>query len=83
MRRHSLSHSITSSAGNRSEVGIVGLIYQGLRRVTRAADLVLRFGLEIAGGMALVQLFFRRPAGAVEGTALIMIVSNVFLDFWK
>ena len=28
------------------------------------ADLVLRFGLEIAGIMALVQLFFRRPAGA-------------------
>src|SRR4029077_103212 len=30
------------------------------------ADLVLRFGLEIAGIMALVQLFFRRPAGAVD-----------------
>jgi len=30
------------------------------------ADLVLRFGLEIAGVMALVQLFVRRPAGAVD-----------------
>ena len=30
------------------------------------ADLVLRFGLEIAGIMALVQLFSRRPAGAVD-----------------
>ena len=30
------------------------------------ADLVLRFGLEIAGVMALVQLFFGRPAGAVD-----------------
>jgi hypothetical protein len=30
------------------------------------ADLVLRFGLEIAGVMAFVQLFFRRPAGAVD-----------------
>ena len=30
------------------------------------ADLVLRFGLEIAGIMALVQLFFSRPAGAVD-----------------
>src|SRR2546421_8781408 len=29
-------------------------------------DLVLRFGLEIAGVMALVQLCFRRPAGAVD-----------------
>src|SRR6516162_4875162 len=29
-------------------------------------QLVLRFGLEIAGVMALVQLFFRRPAGAVD-----------------
>src|SRR5215467_12230681 len=35
----------------------------GLR--TRSV-LVLRFGLEIAGVMALVQLFFRRPAGAVD-----------------
>jgi hypothetical protein len=31
MSRNSRSHSIASSAGNRSEVGIVGLIYQGLR----------------------------------------------------
>ena len=30
------------------------------------ANLVLRFGLEIVGIMALVQLFFRRPAGAVD-----------------
>src|SRR5215831_6090273 len=30
------------------------------------ADLVLRFGLEIAGVVALVQLFFRRPTGAVD-----------------
>jgi hypothetical protein len=30
------------------------------------ADLVLRSGLEIAGVMALVQLFFRRSAGAVD-----------------
>ncbi len=30
------------------------------------ADLVLRFGLEIASIMALVQLFFRRPACAVD-----------------
>src|SRR5215469_2470740 len=29
-------------------------------------DLVLRFGLEIAGVVALVQLFFRRPTGAVD-----------------
>src|SRR5262245_64225108 len=29
-------------------------------------DLVLRFGLEIAGVMALAQLSFRRPAGAVD-----------------
>src|SRR6266581_8500991 len=29
-------------------------------------DLVLRFGREIAGVMALVQLFFRPPAGAVD-----------------
>src|SRR5262245_54489737 len=29
-------------------------------------DLVLRFGLEIAGVMALAQLFFRRTAGAVD-----------------
>src|SRR5664279_2077312 len=30
------------------------------------ADLVLRFALEITGVMALVQLSFRRPAGAVD-----------------
>jgi hypothetical protein len=30
------------------------------------ADLVLRFGLEITGVMALVQLSFRRPAGAID-----------------
>src|SRR5262247_2245792 len=29
-------------------------------------DLVLRSGLEIAGAMALAQLSFRRPAGAVD-----------------
>src|SRR6476661_9765316 len=31
-----------------------------------SVDLVLRFGLEIAGVMAFAQLFFRRPARAVD-----------------
>src|ERR1700693_2716057 len=62
--RHSVSHSITSSARNRSEVGIVGLIYWDYDGLPARADLVLRFGLEIAGVMALVQLLFRQPAGA-------------------
>ena len=38
----------------------------GVEWLPAGADLVLRFGLEIAGVMALVQLFFRRPAGAVD-----------------
>src|SRR5262245_43643183 len=61
-----LCHSITSSARNRSEVGIVGLIYERLRWGCARGDLVLRFGREIAGVMSFVQLFFKRPGGAVD-----------------
>src|SRR5215831_10744290 len=61
-----LCHSITSSGRNRSEVGIVGLIYERLRWGCARGDLVLRFGREIAGVMSFVQLFFKRPGGAVD-----------------
>src|SRR5215471_5031675 len=61
-----LCHSITSSARNRREVGIVGLIYESLRWGCARGDLVLRFGREIAGVMSFVQLFFKRPGGAVD-----------------
>ena len=48
------------------------------------AHLVLRFGFETAGIMALVQLFFRRPAGAADhspalnGRASVATVGIVF-----
>src|SRR5262249_36412678 len=44
------------------------VIIWALPRVVLAAgvDLVLRLGLEIAGVVALAQLLFRRPAGAVD-----------------
>src|ERR1700724_383311 len=58
-------YSMTSSARNRREVGIVGLIYKRLRWGCARGDLVLRFGREIAGVMSFVQLFFKRPAGSV------------------
>ena len=35
-------------------------------RLHARSDLVLRSGLEIAGVMSFVQLFFNRPAGAVD-----------------
>ena len=57
---------MTSSARNRREVGIVGLIYKRLRWGCARGDLVLRFGREIAGVMSFVQLFFKRPAGSVD-----------------
>src|SRR6476620_8951737 len=59
-------YSMTSSARNRREVGIVGLIYKRLRWGCARGDLVLRFGREIAGVMSFVQLFFKRPAGSVD-----------------
>src|SRR5262249_8363683 len=43
-----------------------GLVRTAADGLPARADLVLRFGLEIAGVMALVQLFFRRPAGAID-----------------
>src|SRR5580693_3448595 len=58
--------TMTSSARNRREVGIVGLIYKRLRWGWARGDLVLRFGREIAGVMSFVQLFFKRPAGSVD-----------------
>src|SRR5215467_7697094 len=61
-----LCHSITSSARNRREVGIVSLIYKRLRWGCASGDLVLRFGREIAGVMSFVQLFFKRPSGWVR-----------------
>src|SRR5262249_11198238 len=61
-----LCHSITSSACNRREVGIVSLIYKRLLWGFASGDLVLRFGREIAGVMSFVQLFFKRPAGSVD-----------------
>jgi len=45
-------------------------------------DLVLRFGREIAGVMLFVQLFFKRPGGAVDhppaldGRALVLTPSD-------
>src|SRR5499427_11083078 len=61
-----LCRSITSSARNRREVGIVSLIYKRLRWGCASGDLVLRFSREIAGVMSFVQLFFKRPAGSVD-----------------
>src|ERR1700730_1908097 len=61
-----LCHSITSSARNRREVGIVSLIYKRLGWGCASGDLVLRFAREIAGVMSFVQLFFKRPAGSVD-----------------
>src|SRR5215813_15318160 len=66
LSRHCAFHSITSSARNRREVGIVSLIYKRLRWGCASGDLVLRFGREIAGVMSFVQLFFKRPAGSVD-----------------
>src|ERR1051326_2878610 len=42
------------------------LIYGRLRWACARGDLVLRFGREIAGVMSFVQLFFKRPADAVD-----------------
>src|SRR5262249_14380502 len=49
-----------------NEAGIAGLIYEGLRWGCPRASTLSRLRLEIAGVMALVQLFFRRPVGAVD-----------------
>jgi len=68
------SHSPTEVGcgfGSKADIAVIRLLRQHATEVRLAssvlrADLVLRFGLEIAGVMALVQLFFRRPAGAVD-----------------
>src|ERR1051326_6216546 len=47
-------------------IGRVSLIYERLRWGCARGELVLRFGREIAGVMSFVQLFFKRPADAID-----------------
>ena len=59
---------MTSSARNRREVGIVGLIYKRLRWGCARGDLVLRFGREIAGTVP-VSLAEGKRVTTIEGLA--------------
>src|SRR5215475_2560161 len=45
------------------------------------ADLVLRSGLEIAGAVSFVQLFFKRPAGAIDHSPA--LDGRAFADFFR
>src|SRR6267142_5020740 len=71
---------VRSSA--RTKVGLGRrLDLRGMRRVTRRVDLVLGFGLEIAGVMALAQLSFRWPAGAVDHSSA--LDGRALADFFR
>ena len=45
------------------------------------ADLVLRSGLEIAGAVSFVQLFFKGPGGAIDHSPA--LDGRAFADFFR
>jgi hypothetical protein len=83
MPRTSAVHAVTTLGIDmgKNMLHMIGLDTGIAMGLPARADLVLRFGPEIAGIMSLVQLFFRRPAGAVDHSPTLN--GRAFADFFR
>ena len=83
MPRTSAVHAVTTLGIDmgKDALHMIGLDTGIAMGLPARADLVLRFGLEIAGIMSLMQLFFGRPTGAVDHSPALN--GRAFADFFR